>query len=96
LHGRAQLVFCNVGLSPYTSETRKSILQIGACYRCTYRRQQKKFLRKFALSQILMKFMVVAIPRVTTGKSNSSNYESKSKPVNLALTDCILQFEYMK
>ena len=63
---------------------------------CTYKRQQKKFLRKLALSQILMKFMVVAIPRVTTGKSNSSNYENKSKPVNLALTDCILQFEYIK
>lgn len=34
--------------------------------------------------------------RVTIGKSNSSNYESKSKSVNLALTDCILQLEYMK
>ena len=34
--------------------------------------------------------------RVTVGKSNSSNYENKRKSVNLALTDCILQFEYIK
>jgi hypothetical protein len=32
----------------------------------------------------------------TIGKSNSSNYENKREPVNLALTDCILQFEYIK
>jgi len=38
----------------------------------------------------------IGYSRVTTGKSNSSNYESRRKSVNLALTDCILQFECMK
>jgi len=61
LHGRGQLLFCNVGLSPYTSETRKLILQIGTYNQCTYKQPQKKFLRKFALSQILMKFIIAAM-----------------------------------
>ena len=34
--------------------------------------------------------------RVTIGSTNSSNYENTSKSVKPALTDCILQFEYMK
>jgi len=34
--------------------------------------------------------------RVTIDKSNRSNYVNKCKPVNLVLTNCILQLEYMK
>lgn len=61
LHGRGQLVFWEVRLIPITSETHKFKLRASLiCSQCV-KQQGKKVSRKYASSQILMKFMAAAI-----------------------------------
>eukprot|EP01025_Chloroclados_australasicus_P010488 TRINITY_DN14266_c0_g1_i1.p1 TRINITY_DN14266_c0_g1~~TRINITY_DN14266_c0_g1_i1.p1 ORF type:complete len:248 (-),score=-7.98 TRINITY_DN14266_c0_g1_i1:222-965(-) len=95
LHGRSQLVFCNLRLSPLHERNAQFYILITDFKLCTYK----------SLEEISDQMCIITDPRgvyefgykrVTRDSPNSRIVATLTQSVNTVETDCILQLEYMK